>query len=78
MFAVSPHLAGVKELNFSDNDIADVGALALADAPTLDGLELLDLSSNRVSRTGIRALRGRFGDRVRLGRQKWLPRWLKP
>lgn len=73
--ARSPHLRGVRELDLSDNDIGDGGALELTASPFLDCLAALDLSSNRIGRAAVRALRARFGDRVRLDHQKWLPRW---
>lgn len=59
-----PHLA---ELHLSGNDVRDTGALALTRSPHLDGLRVLDVSTNYELGHGARsALRAKFGKRVKL------------
>lgn len=59
-----PHLA---ELRLSGNDVRDAGALALARSPHLDGLRVLDVSTNyQLGPQARTALRAKFGKRVKL------------
>lgn len=59
-------LAHLKELDLSDNWIGDAGAKDLANSPHLDGLEVLYLAHNDITKTGKEALKKRFGRRVRV------------
>ncbi len=54
--AASPHLAGVREMNFRCCEIGDAGVRALAASPHAAGLRRLDLSYNNLSLGGVKAL----------------------
>jgi carbon storage regulator len=62
----SPRAASLKSLILRWGTIGSTGAIVLASSATLQGLELLDVRDNRIGEEGHRALRARFGDRVRL------------
>jgi uncharacterized protein (TIGR02996 family) len=65
--AASPHLGKLEILDLSDNNIRNGGAEALAASPTLPNLRLLTLLANPlITDVGKRALRDKFGDRVKL------------
>jgi uncharacterized protein (TIGR02996 family) len=64
--AAWPGLAHLKELDLSDNWIGDAGAKELANSPHLDGLELLHVAHNDITKRGKDALKARFGRRVRV------------
>jgi uncharacterized protein (TIGR02996 family) len=64
--AAWPGLAHLKELDLSDNWIGDAGAKDLANSPHLDGLELLHVAHNDITKKGKDALKARFGRRVRV------------
>jgi uncharacterized protein (TIGR02996 family) len=67
LVASLPHLERLATLRLPFTGIGDEGATALARSPFLGGLTEFDLRNNRLIReTGQRALRDRFGDRVRL------------
>jgi uncharacterized protein (TIGR02996 family) len=56
--ASTPHAAGLRRLELSDNGITAGGLRALAESPHLSRLSWLDLSSNEISRAGFEALAG--------------------
>jgi hypothetical protein len=64
----------LRNINLGNNRIGDAGAEALASAPGLPALAVLDLANaeesfsnhNHLSRKQRRRLRERFGSRVRL------------
>jgi len=60
-----PAIAGLRELQFGDI-ITRTGALALANSPYLDGLQLLNVRVWSLDEVGESALRQRFGNRVYL------------
>ena len=62
-----PYLRRLKALYLRHNFIRNAGAEALAGAPALGGLTLLDLTGNRIGQAGRQALQARFGERVRFG-----------
>ena len=61
----SPLLPRLRRLDFASNQLTDAGAVAIA---AVEGRELasLDVSANRIGARGERALRARYGDRVRI------------
>jgi uncharacterized protein (TIGR02996 family) len=61
-------LANLRGLDLSGNPIGAAGAEALAASPHLDKLEVLTLGAGDVPPEGRRALRGKFGRRLRLRR----------
>lgn len=61
-----PGLVGVKELDLRLNLVGDTGALDLAKSPHLEGVELLLLAHNNITKKGKDALKARFGRRVRI------------
>lgn len=68
--AESPRLAELLELDLSEAEVGDAGALALAESPHLTNLLRLDLRTHRLAPplkpATLRALRARFGGRVRV------------
>jgi uncharacterized protein (TIGR02996 family) len=58
-------LVSLRWLHLAYSDVDDDGARALARAPHLAGLERLDLADTLIERSGKKALRDRFSDRVR-------------
>jgi uncharacterized protein (TIGR02996 family) len=64
--AASPHLAGLTGLCLTYNRFGAAGASALAASPHLGNLEWLDLRFNRIDSAAKRALRRRFGRKLRL------------
>jgi uncharacterized protein (TIGR02996 family) len=64
--ASSSHLPGLRFLNLRSNGIGIAGVQAIAGCPHLTGLARLDFRDNYAGDEGTRALRDRFGDRVRL------------
>lgn len=64
--ASSPHLANLNALILVSNRIGDGGALALADSPYFASLAELKPLDNHITATGVKALRERFGKRVRI------------
>jgi eukaryotic-like serine/threonine-protein kinase len=64
--ASSPQLANLNALILVSNRIGDVGALALADSPYLANLAELKPLDNHITALGVKALRERFGKRVRI------------
>ncbi|HWG47918.1 MAG TPA: protein kinase [Gemmataceae bacterium] len=64
--AASSHLANLNALILVSNRIGDPGALALADSPYLASLAELKPLDNHISAVGVKALRERFGKRVRI------------
>lgn len=60
----STGLPRLRELNLASNAITDAGAVAIAALPDVR-LASLDLTHNRIGGAGDRALRERFGSRVR-------------
>jgi serine/threonine protein kinase len=64
--ATSPHLANLNALILVSNRIGDVGALALADSRYLAHLGELKPLDNHITALGVKALRERFGKRVRI------------
>jgi uncharacterized protein (TIGR02996 family) len=64
--ASSPHLARLVWLDLGNNPISDAGALALARSPHLAGIARLRLDQNTFGAQARKALRDRFGARVRL------------
>jgi uncharacterized protein (TIGR02996 family) len=68
--ASSPVLTQVRRLRLGGNRaVGDAAALALARSPYLRRLALLDLPGTAIGPEGRRALRARFGDRVRFDAQ---------
>lgn len=59
-------LASLDLLDLRENRIGTDGAESLAASPHLDGIKALLLYQNPVGDRGIKALRHRFGDRVKL------------
>jgi Leucine-rich repeat (LRR) protein len=55
----------LRELELSDNELGDEGAIALSESSLLGKLVELDLSSNHITRVGARALAERAGKRLR-------------
>jgi hypothetical protein len=51
-----PHVARLRDLDLSRNEIGDEGAAALAESPHLAGLRRLALNGNRITEAGKRAL----------------------
>jgi len=64
--AASPHLGNLNALILVSNRIGDVGALALADSRYLAHLAELKPLDNHITALGVKALRERFGKRVRI------------
>jgi serine/threonine protein kinase len=64
--ASSPGLANLNALILVSNRIGDDGALALADSPHLASLAELKPLDNHITARGVKALRERFGKRVRI------------
>jgi uncharacterized protein (TIGR02996 family) len=65
--AASPILARTRRLRLGGNHaVGDAAALALAGSPHLKRVRLLDLAATGIGPEGRRALRARFGERVRL------------
>jgi eukaryotic-like serine/threonine-protein kinase len=64
--ASSSHLSNLNALILVSNRIGDVGALALADSPYLASLAELKPLDNHITALGVKALRERFGKRVRI------------
>jgi serine/threonine protein kinase len=64
--AASPQLANLNALILVSNRVGDVGALALADSPYLAHLAELKPLDNHITALGVKALRERFGKRVRI------------
>jgi serine/threonine protein kinase len=64
--ASSPHLSNLNALILVSNRIGDAGALALADSTSLANLAELKPLDNRITAVGVKALRERFGKRVRI------------
>jgi hypothetical protein len=54
--AASEHLGNVRRLALRQNHFGDPGALALAASPLMAQLAFLDVSTNRLTRTGVDAL----------------------
>lgn len=54
--AASTHLSNVRRLALRQNHFGDPGALALAASPLMAQLAFLDVSTNRLTRTGVDAL----------------------
>lgn len=59
-------LTSLRRLHLAYGQMNDVAARWLAGAPHLAGLERLDVAGNPFTRAGRRALKARFGERVRL------------
>ncbi|NIQ02581.1 MAG: hypothetical protein GWM98_21225, partial [Nitrospinaceae bacterium] len=57
-FSKSPHLTRLESLNLSGNEIGMLGAKVLFLSKTLEHLDTLDLSYNRIEPLGIQALEG--------------------
>lgn len=64
--AESPNVANLTYLDLWKNRVGDGGAAALADSPHLGDVRELSLRDNAIGGTGERALRARFGDRVKV------------
>jgi serine/threonine protein kinase len=64
--AASPYLSNLNALILVSNRIGDAGALALADSSYLANLAELKPLDNRITAVGVKALRERFGKRVRI------------
>ena len=65
LLAESEQIRGLRVLDLSNNPIGEAGARALAESPHLEGLVELVLTGCDFGQGG-KALRERFGDRVRL------------
>jgi hypothetical protein len=64
--AGSPHVANLTYLDLWHNQVGDEGALALAASRHLNGVCDLSLRDNCISAAGVDALRGRFGECVKV------------
>jgi uncharacterized protein (TIGR02996 family) len=64
--ANSPQLAGLKKLYLHDNPIGDEGGRALAESPFLKDVVDLTLDGDRLRSKTKKAIKKRFGKRVRL------------
>src|SRR5262249_49993230 len=54
--AASPHVARLRSLDLSENQLVDRDAIALADSPHFGRLRWLDLARNRIGDRGVDAL----------------------
>jgi uncharacterized protein (TIGR02996 family) len=66
VLARDPARTALRDLDLRDCHIEDAGGLALAHSPWLENLHSLQMSGNRFSTATVRALRERYGRRVRV------------